>query len=138
MRASAQKRLFFALLLYAAASLIHFIHNAEFLGDYPRLPSTWTRAGVYSVWLLMTLVGVAGWLLVKRGSQLPGLAVLAVYAGFGLDSLGHYILAPMSAHSAGMNSTILFEVTAAALVLVEVARQMVRRIFIERHKRVAG
>lgn len=33
------------LVAYGAASLVHFIHNAEFLGDYPGLPATWTRAG---------------------------------------------------------------------------------------------
>ena len=37
------------------------------------------------------------------------------------------LLAPLSAHTLGMNVTILTEVTAAGLVLVEVARQMVRR-----------
>ena len=75
----------------------------------------------------LTAVGVAGWLLIKRGHLMSGLVVLVVYAVGGLDSLGHYLLAPLSAHNAAMNSTILLEVTCAGLVLAEVMRQLVRR-----------
>lgn len=129
MRKPELKALLILLLVYGTASLLHFIHNAEFLGDYPGLPTTWTRAGVYGAWLGMTAVGITGWLLASRGFFVAGLVTVAVYAAFGLDSLGHYILAPMSSHTSGMNATILLEVTAAALVLVEAARLMVRRVF---------
>jgi hypothetical protein len=115
------------LLTYAVASLIHFIHNAEFLADYPNLPTSWSRADVYLVWLAMTSVGVFGWFLISRGRALAGLCVLVVYAGLGIDSLGHYVVAPFSAHTMAMNSTILVEVTAAGLVLVEALRQIRRR-----------
>jgi hypothetical protein len=47
-----------------------------------------------------------------------------VYAIFGLDSLGHYVVAPMSKHTLAMNTTILSEVAAAALVLLAVLWQM--------------
>ena len=115
------------LLLYGAFSLVHFTHNAEFLAEYPGLPSTWTRAGVYLAWLAITAVGVLGWFLLSRGLVVAGLSTLAVYAALGLDSLGHYVVAPVSAHTFAMNSTILVEVTAAALVLAEVTRQIVGR-----------
>ena len=118
-------RLVVLLLAYAVASLVHFTHNAEYLPDYPGLPRTWTREGVYFAWLAMTAIGFAGWLLLARGAVLAGLSALAVYAALGLDSLGHYVVAPASAHSLAMNSTILLEVTAAALVMVEVVRLMV-------------
>lgn len=114
------------LLAYGAATLVHFIHNAEFLPDYPGLPATWTRAGVYGAWLALTAVGLSGWLLLARGFRFAGLALLALYAIGGLDSLGHYVVAPMTLHSTMMNATILLEVTAAALVLVELARQFAR------------
>jgi hypothetical protein len=117
------------LLIYGVASLVHFSHNAEFLVDYPNLPASWSRADVYLAWIALTIVGVAGWLLISRGFLLVGLLVLAAYAALGLDSLGHYLLAPLSAHTLTMNSTILAEVTAAGLVLVEVVRQIVRRMF---------
>jgi hypothetical protein len=120
------RRLLFALLgVYAVASLIHFVHNAEFLGDYPGLPDSWTRGDIYLVWLAMTAIGGAGTLLVYRGYELMGLTLLAMYAALGLDSLGHYVVAPLSAHSAMMNSTILLEVGAGALVMLEVARQLI-------------
>jgi hypothetical protein len=127
MTARSHRALLVLLLAYGAASLIHFTHNAELVRDYPGLPETWTRAGVYLAWLGLTAVGVGGWLLLGRGFRIAGLGVLAAYALLGIDSLGHYVLAPMSAHTAGMNSTILLEVTAASLVLLEVARQLAKR-----------
>jgi hypothetical protein len=132
MRRPVQKTLFILLLIYWAASLIHFVHNAEFLVDYPNMPASWSRTGVYFAWMGMTVVGVAGWILLSRGHQLSGLLFLAVYAAFGLDSLGHYVLAPVSDHTVAMNSTILFEVAAAALVLIEIVKQMVRRVLLRR------
>ena len=122
------KTLLVLLLVYGAASLVHFIHNAEFLADYPNMPASWSRAGVYVAWVGMTVVGLLGWLLVSRGRQLAGLLLVAAYAALGLDSLGHYMLAPMSAHTGAMNLTILLEVTAAALLLIEAVRLMAQRI----------
>jgi hypothetical protein len=120
--------LFLLLALYAAASLIHFVHNAEHLGDYPGLPASWSRGGVYLAWIGMTALGAVGALLVYRRRESIGLMLLAVYAAFGLDSLGHYVVAPPSAHSSTMNTTILLEVGAAALVLLEVTRRMFGRV----------
>ena len=123
-----QHVLLFLLLIYAVASLVHFTHNAEYLAEYPNLPSSWSRADVYVVWIAMTLTGVVGWILVSRGWILTGLCVLVGYTLFGLDSLGHYVVAPFSAHTLTMNATILAEVVAAGLVLVEVMRQIARRM----------
>jgi len=128
MRRPVQKTLLILLLIYGAASLIHFVHNAEFLADYPAMPTSWTSADVYFAWIGLTVVGVFGWFLLARGYHLAGLLLLAVYAALGLDSLGHYVLAPLSDHTATMNSTILIEVAAAALVLIEIVRQMARRM----------
>lgn len=121
---SNNRLLFLLLSLYAVASLVHFVHNAEFLGDYPGLPASWSRGGVYLAWVAMTAVGGVGALLVYRAREAIGLMLLAVYAALGLDSLGHYVVAPLSAHSSMMNTTILLEVGAAALVLFEVTRRL--------------
>lgn len=123
-RQATNRRLFLLLGVYAAASLIHFIHNAEFLRDYPGLPDSWTRGGVYLAWLGMTAVGGIGMWLVHRGRAVAGLMLLATYAALGLDSLGHYVVAPLSAHSAVMNTTILLEVGAAGLVLLAVGHRL--------------
>src|SRR5258706_11845668 len=106
-RSSGQHALPVLLVIYGIASLVHFWHNAEFIAEYPNLPTSWSAAHVYLAWIVLTLVGVIGWLVMSRGFALAGLLVLAAYAALGLDSLGHYVLAPLSAHTFAMNSTIL-------------------------------
>ena len=123
------RRLAVLLTAYAAASLLHFVHNAEFLAEYPNLPASWTRTGVYLAWVGLSAVGLAGWLMVSRGYQRVGLALLCAYALLGIDSLGHYAVAPFSAHTSAMNATILMEVGMAMVVFAEVMRRIVRRNF---------
>jgi hypothetical protein len=72
-----RKNLAILLLAYGVASLVHFMHNAEFLHDYPGLPRTWTHEGVYFAWMAMTAVGLAGWFLATRGYAVVGLLALA-------------------------------------------------------------
>lgn len=116
------------LLLYGVASLVHFAHNAEFLADYPNLPAWLTRARVYGAWLIVTALGVAGYLLARARYPRVGLCFLTVYAALGLDGLAHYGRAPFTAHTGAMNFTILFEVIAATLVLVAIVRQLGARL----------
>lgn len=105
------------LLVYCAASLIHHVHNAEFLDEYPNLPAWLSRTRVYAAWLGVTTIGVVGYFLLRWRNQFIGLIVLGVYAAFGIAGLGHYAVAPMSAHTLAMNLTIWLEVAAAALVV---------------------
>jgi hypothetical protein len=98
-----------ALVLYAGASLLHHAHNAEFLAEYPHMPAWITPGIVVAAWVATTAIGVAG--LFYR-------PFLALYALLGLYSFVHYALAPMSAHSMGMNVTILLEAGTAALLLI--------------------
>jgi hypothetical protein len=65
-RTLARRALPWLLLLYAAASLLHFAHNTEYLVDYPSLPGWLSRGGVYLAWCGVTLVGVAGYVLYAR------------------------------------------------------------------------
>ena len=71
-------------LLYGAASLFHFVHNAEFLDEYPNMPAWLSPALVYGAWIGVTAVGVAGYSLIRLGHQLAGLAFLGVYGALGL------------------------------------------------------
>jgi hypothetical protein len=112
------------LLVYAAASLLHFAHNAEFLADYPNMPAGLSRSTVYAAWLGITAVGLTGYLLFLRSFPLVGLGVIAVYAALGFGGLAHYGLAPASHHTAAMNLTIWLEAATAALLLIAVARLM--------------
>ncbi|HJY75265.1 MAG TPA: hypothetical protein VKE95_01480 [Burkholderiales bacterium] len=109
------------LLAYAAASLVHHVHNAEFLADYPNMPRWITRPAVYAAWLGEALIGGAGYLLLRRGHPAIGLGLIAVYAALGFDTFAHYVLAPAAAHTTAMNATIWLEPAAAALVFVALA-----------------
>jgi len=105
------------LLLYVAASLVHFTHNAEFVQAYPNLPSWITRSNVYLVWLAITGFGLIGYVLLRLGLRVTGLVLLCVYAAIGLDGLLHYARAPIADHTLGMNLTIWFEVLVASMLL---------------------
>jgi hypothetical protein len=109
------------LFAYAAASLVHHVHNAEFLAEYPNMPAWITRPAVYGAWLCETMLGAAGYLMLRRGHPAVGLGLIGVYAALGFDGFGHYALAPAAAHTAAMNATIWLEATAATLVFVAIA-----------------
>jgi hypothetical protein len=114
------------LLLYVAASLLHFAHNAEYLADYPNLPVWLSRSDVYLVWLGLAAVGIGGYALYRSGWRLAGLLLIGLYAVLGFDGLLHYTRAPLAAHTVTMNFTIWFEVVAAGLLLCAVMASMVR------------
>ena len=115
------------LLLYVVASLVHFTHNAEYLSDYPNLPPWLTRGSIYLAWIGETSLGILGYVLYRFGRRLIGLALVGVYAAFGFDGLLHYTRAAFDAHTFGMNFTILFEVVAAALLLMRVLMLATRK-----------
>ena len=124
--ARSTKALTALLVAYAAASLFHYSHNAEFLAEYPNMPASLSRAKIYAAWLGGTAVGTLGYLLLRAGRPLAGLALLAVYAVLGFDGFAHYGLAPASAHTAAMNASIWLEAATAALVLAAVASLVTR------------
>ena len=69
-----------------------------------------------------------GWVVTRTRWPLPGLLLIAAYAGLGFDGLAHYTLAPMAAHSPAMNLTIWSEVVAAALLLAATIALAVKRL----------
>src|SRR5882757_5502734 len=109
------------MLVYGAASLLHFMHNAVYLRDYPNLPAWLTSAGVVGAWLVVAAVGALGYLLYWRTSRVAGLITITAYAAFGFGGLDHYAVAPVSAHTLAMNLTILLEAVTAAVLLAFVA-----------------
>jgi len=109
------------MLIYGAASLLHFLHNAVYLRDYPNLPLWLTAGGVMGAWMIVAGTGVVGYLLYTRVTRAGGLITIAVYAAFGLGGLDHYTVAPVSAHTVAMNLTILLEAATAVGLLVCVA-----------------
>lgn len=106
--------------LYALTSLVHFTHNAEHLSGYPNLPAWLSRFQIYGAWCGITVVGLIGYTLYRRGRGFIGFWLLVVYTLLGFDGLLHYRRAPVAAHTVAMNLTIGLEVAAAALALVAV------------------
>jgi hypothetical protein len=114
------RTLLVCLLGFAAASLVHHAHNAEFLQDYPNLPASLSSGRVYAAWAAEAAVGAAGWVLLRLNWRKSGLGAIALYALAGFAGLAHYTLAPPSAHTLAMNATIWLEVVTAALLLIAV------------------
>ncbi|MBV8805864.1 MAG: hypothetical protein JO042_12475 [Sinobacteraceae bacterium] len=110
------------MLIYGAASLLHFAHNAVYLRDYPNLPQWLTSTGVAAAWWVVALTGVFGYFLYSRVARLAGMLTIAVYALFGFGGLDHYAVAPVTAHTTGMNLTILLEAGSSLALLICVAR----------------
>jgi hypothetical protein len=113
-----------ALAACVAASLLHHVHNAEYLQDYPNLPGTLTRGGVYAAWLAEAVIAFAGYVLLRFGKEKTGLVLIGLYALTGFGGLAHYYAAPLSAHTLAMNATIWLEALTAALLLVTVLRRI--------------
>jgi len=111
-----------ALAACVAASLLHHVHNAEYLQDYPNLPRTLTRGGVYAAWLAEAAIAFAGYVLLQFGKEKSGLALIGLYALIGFGGLGHYYAAPLSAHTLAMNATIWLEALTSAVLLIAVIR----------------
>jgi hypothetical protein len=106
------------LLAYAAASLTHFVHNAEYLAFYPNMPGWITRQTVYQAWLVVAAVGALGIGMRAIGWQALGAMVLALYGALGLYGLGHYALALCAEHSLASNLTIWLEVLTGLVLAV--------------------
>ena len=109
------------MLLYCGASLLHFVHNAEFIADYPNLPLWISRKAIYFSWFAIFAIGLCGYFLYRSRYTIIGLVLLAIYATLGLDGLLHYSRAPLAAHSGVMNATIWIEVVTALMALAAVS-----------------
>jgi hypothetical protein len=122
-----RERLGVFILAYAAASLLHHVHNAEFLADYPNMPAWLTPALVYTAWLATTSLGVVGYVFLRRGHEPSGLGLLALYGAVGLYGLTHYALAPAAAHSFLSNLSIWLEAATGLILVGATATLMARR-----------
>ena len=117
------KPLWSLIAIYTFASLLHFVHNAEYIAFYPNMPAWITSATVYKAWLGIVAVGVAGVGFWCVGWPVLGAVLVAAYGALGIDGLAHYTLALCTEHSLAANATIWFEVlSGAALMLLAGAR----------------
>jgi hypothetical protein len=121
MNTSPNRSLLALVLVHAMASLVHFVHNATFLADYPNMPTWITPGGVYAAWLGEAAIGAAGVILFLRGPTAIGLALIAIYAVLGFGGFDHYTLAAISAHTLAMNLTIWLEAATGLALLAYTA-----------------
>lgn len=105
-------------LVFFAANLTHFVHNAEYIAYYPGMPSWLTREVVYLAWVASASVGLLGLLVYRTSWKVLGLALVAAYGALGIDGLAHYALALCSEHTLATNLTIWFEVLAGLSLLL--------------------
>jgi hypothetical protein len=112
------------MIVYGAASLLHFVHNALYIQEYPNLPRWITPLGVYASWCGIAAIGALGYWLYRRVSHALGFLAIAIYALLGFGGLEHYMLAPLGAHSVAMNVTIVAEVVAAFALLISLAHPL--------------
>jgi hypothetical protein len=110
------KHIWALLAAYFVASLMHFVHNAEFIAVYPSMPAWLTRETVYLAWLAVSSLGAAGLIVLRFGLRALGALLIGAYGAFGLDGLGHYALALCSEHTLATNVTIWFEVIAGLML----------------------
>ena len=103
---------------YSLASLVHFVHNAEYIAFYPNMPSWIGRETVYWAWLAIVAVGVAGLFASRLHFRTVGALLLAGYGALGLDGLAHYTLALCSEHTLATTVTIWAEVVSGFLLLL--------------------
>lgn len=107
--------------VFFAANLLHFVHNAEYIAFYPGIPGWMTREGVYLAWVAGVSVGLVGLWMVRSRFACLGAALIAAYGAQGLDGLAHYSLALCSEHTLATNLTIWFEVLAGFCLLLAAA-----------------
>jgi hypothetical protein len=105
-------------LVFFAANLTHFVHNAEYIAYYPGIPSWLTREKVYLAWVAGASVGLIGLRVYSTRWKVLGLVLLAAYGALGIDGLAHFTLALCSDHTLVTNLTIWFEVLAGLSLLL--------------------
>ncbi|HYO61596.1 MAG TPA: hypothetical protein VEU29_06830 [Actinomycetota bacterium] len=95
---------------------IHYTDNYLYFDEYPQ-PGSLRPWQVYTAWLVLTAVGLAGYRLYKRGHTLPAYVCLVVYSYTGLSSLGHYLYGALGDFSAKQHVFILVDgLTGASVV----------------------
>jgi hypothetical protein len=127
MLSSLPKYVWVVMATYFAATLAHFVHNAEYIAFYPNMPSWLTREHVYLAWLAITAVGASALLMLRLGFHALGAALVGLYGAFGLDGLAHYTLALCSEHTLATNVTIWSEAASGLLLLLASAVLLHRR-----------
>jgi cation transport ATPase len=111
------------LLANVAATVMHYVDNLVFFGDYPE-PPWMTPHHIDAFWFVMTPFALVGYKLIGRGFIHWGSGFLHLYAAMSLLVLAHYRYAPISSIHFRIHLFIVVEATLAlALVAYGIALQ---------------
>lgn len=108
----------------------HFVDNAVYIDTYPApgWQPTWFGWVVVASWFLFTGMGVAGFLLYRRGRPVAAHPYLFAYALAGLISLGHFLYgSPSELTTRGLISVLVDAVAGTAVLVVTVRSMLGRR-----------
>jgi hypothetical protein len=75
------------------STAIHFTHNFLNVSDYPQsslLPNSTVQVAVIVAWPLLTGAGLYGYQLYKQHRYQTANLLIALYAGLGIATLGHF------------------------------------------------
>ncbi len=95
---------------------LHYTHNYLAIDEYPQ-PEWIHRETIYVAWSLLTLVGIAGYMLFREGRQVAAGLYLVVYSYTGTSSLGHYLYGDAADFSTTMHLFIWTDAIVGSLVL---------------------
>ncbi len=84
------------------STAIHFIDNYRFIDDYPQ-PAWITAPSIYQSWIILTVIGIAGYWFYKFRKFGFAYVCLSIYSLTGLASPGHYLYGSLSQFSLKMH-----------------------------------
>lgn len=112
-----QRGLGWLLIATLAGSILHYVDNLFFFGEYPEPP--WiNRTMIDAFWFLMTPLAWVGYRLIRRGMHQAGMFILMVYVACNLLTLGHYRYAPLCGIAARIHAFIWLEAILACVLAV--------------------
>ena len=88
-----QRVLLVIVIFNIVSTALHYTDNFLRIDRYPQpayIPLIATQIAIVVSWPLLTLVGIAGYLLFVRGRAWPSRACLFVYSFLGLVTFGHF------------------------------------------------
>lgn len=103
-----------------ASTAVHYTDNYINIDEYPQ-PDYINHEMIVVVWILLTLLGVAGYLFFRDEKRVPAGIYLLLYSYTGLSSLGHFAFGSMGEFSTRMHLTIWLDgLTGAAVAICAV------------------
>ncbi|MFN6513610.1 MAG: hypothetical protein RMY29_003785 [Nostoc sp. CreGUA01] len=103
-----QMILLFIITFNLISTWLHYTDNALFLSQYPG-PEWFTSAGVISVVIVMTPVGLLGYWFYTKSMFWLAYLLLALYSITSISSPGHYLFPMVTPMSGKMHSLICLD-----------------------------